>query len=260
MYGLMVIALNVGYVIASIIAGFFLSKLLQRYSPFKKFPKALLTTLVILAIALAPFYDILIQKGIKTYYETFKMKEQIFAYPEKDSEGRVESLGVDRDYMTESAGYLSTQKDFSHFKKAYKVRDFIEVYMNDSFSIKDGKVIQNFKNDIGYTRIHLNKSNIEYEKIDGIKDFKARYQVITKIKEHYFYIEKLISFWDKKKNTLLAKGLEVDFPVKDEESKFRYRFLHWHGANGIGVNILRLRNQHNIFEKLFNFSRNFSRI
>ena len=259
-FGLLVIAINIGYLIFSIIAGITLSKLLKKAKVFKNFSTYLLAIVTSLLILLAPFYDLLIQKGIKTYYETFKMEEQIFAYPDKDSEGRVESLGMEEDYMTEDSGYLSTKKDFFHFKEAYRVYDFIELYMKGSFIHKDGEVIENNKKDMGYIRVYLNKSKIRYDKIDSIENFKARYIVLTKINKYYFYTEKIVSFWDKKKNKLLAKGMEIDFPVKDEESKFRYYLLHWHGANGLGVNILRFHNQHVIFKKLFNFSRNFSRI
>ena len=260
-FGLLVIAINIGYLIFSIIAGIALAKLLKKGAWFQQRSTALLAIVIFLLILFAPFYDLLIQKGIKTYYEVFdKTYATIYAYPEKDSEGRVESLAMEEDYMTEDSGYLSTKKDFFHFKEAYRVYDFIELYMKDSFIVKDGEVIENNKKDMGYTRVYLNKSKIRYDKIDSIENFKARYIVLTKINKYYFYTEKIVSFWDKKTNKLLAKGVEIDFPVKDEESKFRYYLLHWHGANGLGVNILRFYNQHVIFKKLFNFSRNFSRI
>lgn len=250
-YGLMVIGVNLGYLLLALFVGIFLAKFFKRLPYFRKLPTALLAVVLFLLIFFAPFYDLLIQKGIKTYYQTFKMKEQIFAYPEKNDKGNVESLGVDARYMRENSGYLSTQKDFSHFKQAYKVRNFIELYMFGSFVVKDGKIIDNYKKDMGYTRVYLNKPSIKYDNISGIEDFKARYQVLTQVEKHYFYNEKIVSFLDAKKNKLLAKGLEIDFPVKDEESKFRYKFLHWHGANGIGVNIKSSYTSGEIFRKFF---------
>ncbi len=228
-YGLMVIAINLGYLVFAIIAGLFLAKFLRRFSFFHRVPNALLSILFILGIALAPFYDLLIQKGIKTYYEVFdKTYAKIYTYPEKDSEGRVESLADNKEFHELSAYFIDTNEDRIKLKNRYLwIRDFTENYVR-------GNLEQNTTKDFGYARIYLNKQPIIYEKISSPKDFKARYQVLTKITQHWFYKEMKTSFWDKKKNKLLAQTLEIAFPVNHQKNKFRYIYLHQHGANGAG--------------------------
>ena len=108
-FGLLVIAINIGYLIFSIIAGITLSKLLKKVKVFKNFSTYLLAIVTSLLILLAPFYDLLIQKGIKTYYQVFdKTYAKIYAYPEKDSKGRVESFGMDKEFGYSLATYLIT--------------------------------------------------------------------------------------------------------------------------------------------------------
>jgi hypothetical protein len=243
-YGLAVLGLNLGYLLFSLILAFSLAKLLKKSTWFQKRSKALLTVILFLLIFLAPFYDLLIQKGIKTYYEVFnKTYAEIYDYPEKDSEGRVESLGMNRDYYETSSGYLSTNKKFNVFKNGENVNKFIEYYFFNNFE-KD-------KRDIGYARVYLNKKELNYEKILGPNDFKARYQILEKTNNKWFYKEIETTFWDKKENKLLAKTLEISFPVKNNKNKFRYKYLHWHGANGgYGASIDDIT-YNNMFNKLF---------
>lgn len=247
-FGLLVIAINIGYLIFSIIAGIALAKLLKKGAWFQQRSTALLAIVIFLLILFAPFYDLLIQKGIKTYYEVFdKTYATIYAYPEKDSEGRVESISRNRWFGKMSINHLTTDKTKRDFRNIIypRIKDFTENYFYGSF--------EENKEDFGYARVYLNKNPITYEKITGINDFKARYQILTKINQHWFYKEMETSFWDKKTETLLAQTLEIAFPVKNKKNKFRYKYLHQHGANGgggIGVKgIYGLDNE--IYRKLF---------
>ena len=226
-FGLLVIAINIGYLVFAIIAGVVLAKLLKKSAWFQKRSTALLSIVLFLLIFLAPFYDLLIQKGIKTYYEVFdKTYAKIYAYPEKDAEGRVESLGMNKEFGHSLAIYL--KKDRKSFKKSYMwIKYFTEKYFS-------GNIDENRTEDFGYAIVYLNKTPITYEKIESPKNFKARYQVFAKINQHWLYKEIKTTFWDKKTNKLLAETLEIVFPVKDQKSKFRYKYLHQHGANGGG--------------------------
>jgi len=247
-FGLLVIAINIGYLIFSIIAGITLSKLLKKVKVFKNFSTYLLAIVTSLFILLTPFYDLLIQKGIKTYYEAFdKTYAKIYAYPEKDSKGRVESISRNRWFGKMSINHLTTDKAKRDFKNIVypKIKDFTENYFYGS--------LEENKEDFGYARVYLNKNPITYERITGINDFKARYQILTKVNQHWFYKEMETSFWDKKTKTLLAQTVEIAFPVRNKKNKFRYKYLHQHGANGgggIGVKgIYGLDNE--IYRKLF---------
>jgi len=226
-YGLMVIGVNLGYLLLALFVGIFLAKFFKRVSYFRKLPTSLLATVLFLLIFFAPFYDLLIQKGIKTYYEVFdKTYAKIYAYPEKDSEGRVESVARDRLFGTMGVRRIDT--DSNYLKRIYPwIRNFTENYFEGALEKKENV-------DLGYARVYLNKKPITYEKISSPKDFKARYQVLTKINKHWFYKEMKTSFWDKKKNKLLAQTLEIAFPVENQKNKFRYKYLHQHGANGGG--------------------------
>jgi len=245
-YGLAIIAINLGYLLFSVIAGIVLAKFLKKTPLFQKRSTALMSVVLFLLIFFAPFYDLLIQKGIKTYYQTFdKTYAKIYAYPEKDSEGRVESVAENRWFDTLSFDYIN--KNSKDFIRMYKwVKDFTENYF-------DGNIDENRTNDLGYARVYLNKNPISYETIKSPNEFKARYQVLTQVNEHWFYKEMVTSFWDKKTDKLLAETLEVIFPVKNQKNKFRYKYLHQHGANGGGgifiEDINGLRN--NVYFKLF---------
>lgn len=94
MFGLQFIAVNFLYLVFPLIVGIITYVILskkEKFSRAKRFGIGIGTFLVVL---LLPFWDLLLQKGIKTYYETFMMDSQIYAYPEKGHDGKIESLGL----------------------------------------------------------------------------------------------------------------------------------------------------------------------
>ncbi len=101
---------------------------------------------VFVVVLLAPFWDLFIQKGIKTYYQVFDVDTAIYAYPEKDKDGKIESLGVERSVSEEHSGYLHNQQELTRFKKFYAVKDCVEFYFFGTFEEvvdKNGKVTIN---------------------------------------------------------------------------------------------------------------------
>lgn len=57
---------------------------------WKKFSNILLLILVILL----PFWDLIVQKVIKTYHQVFNLTEIIiFDYPQRDENEKIESIG-----------------------------------------------------------------------------------------------------------------------------------------------------------------------
>jgi len=261
---------NFAYLMFAIAVSTFIYKFLKKKEIFGKYKRVLFSMLIAILIFFAPQWDLLIQKAIKTYYENFKMIEEIYAYPEFDENGRIESLGVDvRIYDSiQSDNQINTSEQIENdtlpnsyleeHKDDYLSTEFIEYYIFGSFKKvkdKENKIIlkSDYSSDFGYVRIFVGKTPILYERIINTKYFKARYQILVKVKKHYFHTEKIVEYWDKKKHILMAKGLIIFFPVKNEKEKFRYKYLINHGANGIGISIRRIGNNAKIVEKLFNF-------
>ena len=63
---------------------------------------------------LLPFWDLVLQKGIITYYQVFMSNPTIYEYPEKNKSGKVESLAVDKISTINSSGYLSERDLISY--------------------------------------------------------------------------------------------------------------------------------------------------
>lgn len=57
-----------------------------------------------------PFWDLILQKGVKTYYQVFMSNPTVYEYPEKDKSGKIESLAADRISTISSSGYLSERE------------------------------------------------------------------------------------------------------------------------------------------------------
>ena len=250
---------NFAYLMFAIAVSTFIYKFLKKKEIFGKYKRVLFSMLIAILIFFAPQWDLLIQKAIKTYYENFKMIEEIYAYPEFDENGRIESLGVEKNVFRRTASYLKNSKDLQELKDDKKsVKNFVEYYFFGSFKkIKDKKgniqIKELYAPDIGYARVYFNKNLIMYKKLSNSKEFKARYQILATINNYYFYTEKIIEYWDTKKNILMAKGLRMSFPVKNEKDKFRYKYLLNHGSNGIGMGIREIDNRHIVDIKLFGF-------
>ena len=57
--------------------------------------KKFLSSMVFIGILTFPFWDLIIQKGIKTIFEVSGVLEpKIYAYPEKDENGMIKSLNI----------------------------------------------------------------------------------------------------------------------------------------------------------------------
>lgn len=183
-----------------------------------------------------PFWDLILQKGVKTYYQVFMSNPIIYEYPEKDKNGKVESFAVDRISTISSSGYLSDRERFNKLLKRYNVSDFLELYMIDSFKKVNinGKTIikRDYKKDMGYVRVYLNQDDINYELIKDESKFEARYQVFGEETDFYIFKKIDVEIWDKKENILLGEGSKLKFPSGGKE-KFRYKFLFMRAGNDV---------------------------
>lgn len=249
-FGLSFIAVNVLYILFSVLMGFIAYKLYK----LKK-----VGFIVFLIVLLLPYYDLFIQKGIKTYYETFKMNNTIYAYPERDKDGKIESLGVWRSARHPTSSYLWNQESLENFRKQLSgVSKFVEFYFVDSFekmTDENGKEIikDNYgrKGDLGYARVYLNESPIHYEKIKDESEYQARYQVKGIDDSGIFYRKTIIEFWDTKEKKLLATSFGLYFRIKSENDKFRNKYLLWRGPSGVAFAIDSFSSNKNLYYKLF---------
>ena len=256
--GFIFILVNLAYLVFSQVVGIITYFSLKKIPIFAKHTRKLkaFSFVVFLVVLLAPFWDLIIQKGIKTYYENYKMGYTINAYPEKDENGMIESLGVKYEYR-HTSDYLISQKELKELKKEFLIDGFLECYFFGSFEkiINEKSEITyktRYKPDLGYVRVHFDQVPITYEKIKDETEFKARYQVLAKTKKHHFYEETVIEFWDKKNNILMSKALKVTFPVQDAKDKFRTKYLvWWMSAAGGTFQLKGLDNTSEVAKELF---------
>jgi len=252
-WGLLFIFANLLYLGFSIIIGAIVGYLIYRFTNKKSFQSKTLSILIFLTVLLFPFYDLIIQKGIKTYYEIYKMDGKIYAYPEKNDAGKVQSLGISKEIYKTTLSHFLTDKDFENFKKITLVESFFEVYIVGNFGKNIIEPSVDFKDNIGYAKIDLNQNKFTYKTENSPSEFKSRYQILAYIDDTNYFTRKInIEFWDKKNNSIIAKGFELQFVNRDKE-RFRSKYLLWKGANGVDFGIIRIRNYHVIFERLFGF-------
>jgi hypothetical protein len=245
-WGLIVLIVNLLYILFAFIVSKVAKHFLIKY--YRHIGKV-----VFVIVLLAPFWDLFIQKGIKTYYQVFDVGTAIYAYPEKDKDGKIESLGIGRSVSEEHSGYLHNQQELTRFKKFYAVKDYFEFYFFGTFEEvvdKNGKVTikDNYKKNLGYARVYLDENPIRYEKLQDESEYKARYQVKGSNDNGFFYEKNIIEFWDMKEHKLLAKALKMDFYTKTYDQKFRNKYLLWKGANGIAFSLKRLESSGDIYK------------
>lgn len=249
-WGVIVLIVNLLYVLCALIVSKVAKHFLSKY--YRHIGKV-----VFVIVLLAPFWDLFIQKGIKTYYQVFDVGTAIYAYPEKDKDGKIESLGVGEKVVRDTSGYLKDQRRLVKLKDYYPVSNTLEYYFFDSFEKtvdKDGKVTikDNYKKDFGYARVYLDENPIRYEKLKDESEYKARYQVLGKDDSGFFYNKTIIEFWDMKEHKLLAKTFKMVFFTKKDNDKFRNKYLLWKGANGVPMSISWLETYRNVFKTMFN--------
>lgn len=255
MFGLQFIAVNFLYLLFSLIVGIVTYVILSKKEKFtrpKRFGIGMGTFLVVWML---PFWDLLLQKGIKTYYETFMMESDIYAYPEKDQDGKIESLGVGEvrlftvDYFTEhlkqkirvyeklpAYDLRVSEKNFQSWYEQ-KIQEYIEIGVYD-----DAKKVKLFR--ISYSpKLH----------IEPIKVQQAKYQIFGKSENGFFdlYKKSFIEFKDMEKNMTLATAWHLNFPAS--KHSFRNTFLLWKGPSGSAMKIKNFGNDDEIFKKLFGF-------
>jgi amino acid transporter len=257
-YGLLFIVVNTLYFLFAVFVGVSLYFLLRKkwwideldfLKPLMKYKRVISIT-AFLVILLLPFYDLLIQKGIKTYYQTFKMDDTIYSYPEKDKDGKIESLN--NTYAVKYLdGYLLDEYSHKRLLKSFnKIEKFVEIRVL-LISDENGKYIGERGEKL--IKIDLNKREKPYMNIPK-NDFKARYIVdATNLEPNLFniYQKKVFTFKDSRKDIVMATAWRIEFPT--DKNSFRSRYLLWRSANGVPMGLDFISNDKRISEKIFGF-------
>jgi len=224
-WGLLVIIVNVVYLLLSMLIGYLAYKFFKH--KYKHIGK-----IVFIVVLFAPFWDLIIQKGVKTYYQAFKMEAKIYAYPELDENGKIESL----DFI-ESTKKQTITSFINHLNLNRKERTFQNVNI-DEFSI-DYFRKYDFDNRIKKVRIRFDdiKPQFEYIQIGT-----ARYKVVTNSKKYLFDLYTVNEYLliDNKTDETLAKDMSVGFK-KGSKSKFRNKLLLWKSANNSAFRVGSIR-------------------
>ena len=230
-------------------SGLIILPILIMYILFAIFMYKITTSkIVLIVILLFPFWDLIVQKGIKTYYQIFESEPIIYAMPEFDKDGKIESLGLgDVDYASSINDY-STEENFQKFKYSItqnngllsKIRKFYETVVNVDSKEK-------------LVRIYLqtNSSKI-YE---FIKYQTSRYQIVySKSKRYFFglYDKRYYKLIDTRNNNkVLAEAIGIRF--SDKYTLFRRKILGWQTGTGANmIYISQLDGLNKLIEKIFN--------
>jgi len=210
-------------------SGLIILPILIAYILFALFMYKLTTSkIVLVVILLFPFWDLIIQKGIKTYYQVFESEPIIYAMPEFDKDGKIESLGLG-DVTIEPFEYFKLGNNFDNFKK-YNQEIYNKINKYIEFMVYTRKNIYE-KKEVKLIRLSFSeKKPIKYEFID--KQL-ARYQlVVSKPTSYGFHQKQDYSLIDTlQNNKVLAKSYVIRFVTKMKD--FRRNILGWQsGVNG----------------------------
>ena len=227
-WGLLVLSVNVVYLVVSLVIGIIIGFV------FKKWKIGIATFLI---IALAPFWDLIIQKGVKTYYETFKMEDKIYAYPEFDKDGKIESLDLTETYSSEPIGYFTNHLNLKYKEDTFE-KTFISKFRSDYFKKKT-----DFDDNRTRKKIRIRFDDIKPQ-FKFIENGNARYKIVSNKYEYLWGLYKINEslLIDNKTNKVLVQQRGVNFKTGNKD-KFRNKYLLLKSANempfrlsGVGSN------------------------
>lgn len=199
-------------VLIYIFVAFLIYKLVLRNTN-KKF----LSSMVFIGILTFPFWDLIIQKGIKTIFEVSGVLEpKIYAYPEKDENGMIESLSLVKVKYLPKDLILNDEISI-HMQLKRIVKDFYETSVYDEKEKFDSSIF----------RINIDENSYSY-----VKEEYSRFRFIVTMDIKLFGLYKIKKYQliDTKKNILLGDFSEIIF--LDTFSNFRQNILLLQTGNG----------------------------
>lgn len=179
--------------------------------------KKFFSRMIFIGILTFPFWDLIIQKGIKTIFEISGVLEpKIYAYPEKDVNGMIESLSLVKvKYLPKD---LILNDEISIHRQLKRiVKDFYETSVYDEKEKFDSSIF----------RINIDENSYSY-----VKEEYSRFRFIVTIDIKLFGLYKIKKYQliDTKKNILLGDFSEIIF--LDTFSNFRQNILLLQTGNG----------------------------
>jgi len=159
--------------------------------------KKFLSIIIFILILLLPFWDLMLQKSVKTFYEIFSLLEpKVYSYPEKDKDGKIESLGL-CDVTNILKTNLDEEKIYIHYSKF--VKNFVELSVYDPKSFNKKKKIILLLNNNTYKYIDKEEARYVFNVLPKEKKFFGLYKIYK------------VEMIDVKTKKILGKSTSISF-------------------------------------------------
>lgn len=218
---------------------FFVSFLIFRLS------KSIIVFIITLLAFFSLMYsDLIFKYLIKNYYEIITKNKTIYSYPQKNEDGKIDSLSTIRVYnlaLNKISLSKNTKDDIVKLHESY-ISKFIDI---STVRYKYNKYL--YKEE----RIFLNVYKYDDLFIEDLNQ-KAKYTIVKEKKESNYpdlYTEfeyKFINTWT---NDVLATAYSVSFPITT--NKLRNRFLYWTKEKESAFSLNSIQNFDTVYKKLF---------
>jgi len=241
--GILFLPANLSFISFCFVISFILYKLI-----FRSKIVFIVSLVSLLSIA---YSDIFIKYSLDKYYKYTKMDSTIYSYPQKDEEGKVDSLATIRVYkhpLNSLTNISSKQEENLINLHEGHISKFIDI---PTYTYKYNKLSYNKK------RFYLNFYKYDESFIED-KNANARYIVTIKEKESQFpaiYKEFEYRFKDIDSGVVLATAFYVRF--ENNLNKLRNKFLYWNKEKEEFFVFKDIENFDNIYKKLFIDERDF---
>jgi len=212
------------------VIGFFILK-----SVLKVFNKKLNTLLLLTIVILLPFWDLFLQKGIKTYYELFLLNPIVYEQPIRDKDGKIESVDFSEWKLYISEENLINKRVYKYIKG---ISNYMEIYVG------------NYKNNHDkLVRVYFKTKTFEY-----ITQPTARY--IRKSSTTYTYqffkmvkISKTLIV-DREKDKVIMETKSINFTDKFATFRREYLFLIIGGSQRDLFSVSGTSGNYKLFEEM----------
>ena len=227
---------NLSFISFCFFVSFVISKILK---------SSIVFFILLISLLSISYSDLFLKFAIKNYYELTQMDSKIYAYPNKDSDEKIESLSMVGIYtypLKYSTTLSSSEKDEIASVHENYISKFIDI---TTFANKFNKYIYNKE------RIYLNNYKYDNSLVTNENE-EARFEILKNKKESFFqktYEIEEFKFWDKQTNTIIATAFKVSFLV--EHKKFRNKYLYWTFEKEEDFNFPPIQNFDKIYKELF---------
>lgn len=228
MSGLLIIPIFLVYALIT----FYILKLI-----FKIFKKNVSIFILLPIVILLPFWDLFLQKGIKTYYELFLLDPIVYEQPVRDEDGKIESFDFSERQIGFNEKDLKDLKTYSYFFKS--ISDFVELNIQDSKK----------ENNIKLVRIDMKTGLFK-----NITEKKSRYimKKSTNYKYIFFGLAKVSKtiIYDRLKNKKIMESRNLRFTDKYFMFRRNYLLLLRGGSQSDMFKVTRSNKNNGLYELL----------